>query len=310
MAKWTAADIPDQSGSTILITGANSGLGLRSAEALSARGARVLMACRNQEKAAAALESVKAGAQGVEPEVVALDLSDLASVRDVGAELNERFELDRRAHQQRRDHGGAAGPDGRRVREPDGNQPPGALRTDRPVAPPAPGRAVTTRRHRVVDRTPDGSHPPRRPQLRASPLHPVGRVRTDEAGQPVVHIGAATSRDRGRLVPVGRRRPPGLRRDEPHRRPGDRRTGFLRPGPEGRGQHLRSERHHGCPAPALCRHHARRPRRRLLGPGRSGSNSAVTPTRVGRTRHARDATMAGRLWERSESLTGVSYMWS
>ena len=35
MAKWTAADIPDQTGTSVVITGANSGLGLRSAEALS-----------------------------------------------------------------------------------------------------------------------------------------------------------------------------------------------------------------------------------------------------------------------------------
>ena len=41
MANWTAADIPDQTGPHVLITGANSGLGLRSAEALAAKGARV-----------------------------------------------------------------------------------------------------------------------------------------------------------------------------------------------------------------------------------------------------------------------------
>ena len=78
---WTAGDIPDQSGRTILVTGANSGLGLRSAEALAAKGAKVLMACRNQQKAAAARESVAAAATGPEPEIVPLDLSDLSSVR-------------------------------------------------------------------------------------------------------------------------------------------------------------------------------------------------------------------------------------
>jgi NAD(P)-dependent dehydrogenase (short-subunit alcohol dehydrogenase family) len=90
MAKWTAADIPDQTGRTIMITGANSGLGLRSAEALAAKGARVLMACRNATKAAAALEGVKAKATGPAPEVVALDLSSLASVRECAAGLAER----------------------------------------------------------------------------------------------------------------------------------------------------------------------------------------------------------------------------
>ena len=91
MAKWTASDIPDQTGRTILITGANSGLGLRSAEALAAAGARVLMACRNAEKAAAAQREVAAKATGPAPEVVPLDLSDLDDVaacaeRLVGAE--------------------------------------------------------------------------------------------------------------------------------------------------------------------------------------------------------------------------------
>jgi NAD(P)-dependent dehydrogenase (short-subunit alcohol dehydrogenase family) len=73
--------MPDQTGRTILVTGANSGLGLRSAEALAARGARVLMACRNQVKAAAALEAVRKAAATAPSEVVPLDLADLDDVR-------------------------------------------------------------------------------------------------------------------------------------------------------------------------------------------------------------------------------------
>lgn len=78
---WTLDDMGDQTGRTVLITGANSGLGLCSAEALAAKGARVLMACRNEAKAAEALEHVKTASTGPEPMVVQLDLSDLASVR-------------------------------------------------------------------------------------------------------------------------------------------------------------------------------------------------------------------------------------
>lgn len=83
MGAWTAKDIPDQTGRTVLVTGANSGLGLRSAEALAAAGARVLLACRNADKAATACAQVAAGATGPAPEVVPLDLSDLESVRTI-----------------------------------------------------------------------------------------------------------------------------------------------------------------------------------------------------------------------------------
>jgi NAD(P)-dependent dehydrogenase (short-subunit alcohol dehydrogenase family) len=92
MTEWTAQDIPDQTTRTILITGANSGLGLRSSEALAAKGAHVVMACRTAEKAARALDEVKAMATVAQPEVIALDLADLSSVRDVAAEINERFD--------------------------------------------------------------------------------------------------------------------------------------------------------------------------------------------------------------------------
>jgi NAD(P)-dependent dehydrogenase (short-subunit alcohol dehydrogenase family) len=80
MARWTATDIPDQTGRTVLVTGANSGLGLRTAEAFAAAGARVLLACRSAERAAPALESVAARAKGAAPEVVSLDLADLDAV--------------------------------------------------------------------------------------------------------------------------------------------------------------------------------------------------------------------------------------
>src|SRR5215207_9073631 len=91
MAKWTANDIPDQTGRTIVITGANSGLGLRSAEALAAKGARVLLACRNAARAATALDAVKAKATGAEPEVRTLDLQSLASVRECAAGLADEL---------------------------------------------------------------------------------------------------------------------------------------------------------------------------------------------------------------------------
>lgn len=96
MTSWTAADIPDQKGRTVLITGANSGLGLRSAEALARAGAQVLLACRNPKKAAAALEAVEACATTRAPSVIALDLADLSSVEaavDAVADRVDRLDV-------------------------------------------------------------------------------------------------------------------------------------------------------------------------------------------------------------------------
>ncbi len=91
MPKWTASDIPDQTGRKIVVTGANSGLGLRSAEALAAKGARVVLACRNAERAGTALEAVAARAAGPAPEVATLDLQSLASVRACATDLVARL---------------------------------------------------------------------------------------------------------------------------------------------------------------------------------------------------------------------------
>jgi NAD(P)-dependent dehydrogenase (short-subunit alcohol dehydrogenase family) len=88
--RWTEADIADQSGRTVVVTGANSGLGLRTAEVLAGKGARVLLACRSAERGAKALDIVKAAAAGAEPELVPLDLSELASVRAAAASVRER----------------------------------------------------------------------------------------------------------------------------------------------------------------------------------------------------------------------------
>ena len=88
MSKWTTADIPDQTGRTVLITGANSGLGLFSAQALAAKGARVLLACRSVERGEQALRTVRTSAHAT-PKLIQLDLADLDSVHYAAAEVRE-----------------------------------------------------------------------------------------------------------------------------------------------------------------------------------------------------------------------------
>ncbi len=79
--KWTAAEMPDQTGKTAIVTGANSGLGAAIARELARAGATVIMAVRNLQKGEKAISQVREQAPEARLELRELDLSDLASVR-------------------------------------------------------------------------------------------------------------------------------------------------------------------------------------------------------------------------------------
>ena len=78
---WTANDVPDQSGKTIIVTGANGGLGFETARYLVRAGARVVLACRDLAKAGAAVDTITASEPDATIEALELDLANLASVR-------------------------------------------------------------------------------------------------------------------------------------------------------------------------------------------------------------------------------------
>ena len=84
---WSAADIPGQHGRTAVVTGANGGLGLETARQLAAKGAHVVMAVRNQEKAAAAVDEIRASVPDAALELVTLDLASQASVRAAAEQI-------------------------------------------------------------------------------------------------------------------------------------------------------------------------------------------------------------------------------
>ncbi|MGA7872009.1 MAG: oxidoreductase [Candidatus Binatus sp.] len=78
---WTADDIPDLSGKTIVVTGGNSGIGYEAALAFARKRADVTLACRDLGKARTAAAQITASAPGAKVAVMELDLSNLASVR-------------------------------------------------------------------------------------------------------------------------------------------------------------------------------------------------------------------------------------
>ncbi|WP_280340883.1 oxidoreductase [Nocardia abscessus] len=90
MRKWTESDIPDQRGRVAVVTGANTGIGFETARALAARGATVVLACRNIDKAEAAIRRIEATSQGA-VDTARLDLSSLASIRRAADEIRGRY---------------------------------------------------------------------------------------------------------------------------------------------------------------------------------------------------------------------------
>jgi NAD(P)-dependent dehydrogenase (short-subunit alcohol dehydrogenase family) len=88
---WTAADIPDLVGRTAVVTGANSGIGLETAAALSAAGATVVLACRNPERAEAAKANIESRRGSGPVEVLTLDLADQTQIAAAADEALDRF---------------------------------------------------------------------------------------------------------------------------------------------------------------------------------------------------------------------------
>jgi NAD(P)-dependent dehydrogenase (short-subunit alcohol dehydrogenase family) len=92
MAKWTAADIPAQTGKLALVTGSNSGIGFEAARILAQRGATVVLACRGESKANEARSRILTAQPDAEIIPMPLDLADLDSVRAFAQAFAARFD--------------------------------------------------------------------------------------------------------------------------------------------------------------------------------------------------------------------------
>jgi NAD(P)-dependent dehydrogenase (short-subunit alcohol dehydrogenase family) len=92
-SEWSIDKVSSLSGKTVLITGANTGLGLAAAKQLAALEAHVILGCRNPEKGTQALEEVKKCIKGNgSVELEQMDLADLESIEQSAARLSQKLE--------------------------------------------------------------------------------------------------------------------------------------------------------------------------------------------------------------------------
>ena len=94
MAHYSEASVPDQTGRTVFITGANTGIGYEAARVLAGRGARVLLGCRAEDKANDARARIEAAHPQADVAWIPLDLTSLKSVADAAAAVSCEPRLD------------------------------------------------------------------------------------------------------------------------------------------------------------------------------------------------------------------------
>lgn len=200
MHSWTLDDMPDLSGSTAVVTGANSGIGAVTALVLARSGARTVLACRDPERG-----RPRRGRRPPSRPRLGRPARPPRSGRSeqCGRGRGGHREGGRRAPrppgEQRRGDGPAATPYGGRFRDAVRHQPPGPLRADQPAAARPRGPGSGARGDALLDRPPDRPYRPRGPQRRAG-VQQVAGLRPVQARQPAVH---------GRAGPAGPRRRPG-----------------------------------------------------------------------------------------------------
>jgi NAD(P)-dependent dehydrogenase (short-subunit alcohol dehydrogenase family) len=90
--KWTSDDIPDLRGKVIIVTGANSGIGFEAAREFARKGATTILACRDLEKANAAMAKIDAESPNAKVEVMHLDLASLKSIHEFADAFHAKYD--------------------------------------------------------------------------------------------------------------------------------------------------------------------------------------------------------------------------
>jgi NAD(P)-dependent dehydrogenase (short-subunit alcohol dehydrogenase family) len=90
---WKPSQLPSFAGKTVVVTGANSGIGWHTAAALAKRDAAVTLACRDVEKATRSADLIRALTPGSDVAVAQLDLASLASVEVFADAWSGRLDL-------------------------------------------------------------------------------------------------------------------------------------------------------------------------------------------------------------------------
>ena len=94
ISNFTDKAVPDQTGKTFLITGANTGIGFEAAKVIAGKGGRVLLGCRSPERGQDAVDRIRAAHPEADVEVVDLDLADLQSVKAAAEVVAQEPRLD------------------------------------------------------------------------------------------------------------------------------------------------------------------------------------------------------------------------
>ena len=89
---WKAKDMEDMEGKTVIVTGANSGLGFEGVKKFAEKNAEVIMACRTLEKAEKALKKIEEELEDPDLELMKLDLADLETVKEFAEEFRENHD--------------------------------------------------------------------------------------------------------------------------------------------------------------------------------------------------------------------------